>query len=98
MFLLLYLIFFFSSRRRHTSCALLTGFQTCALPISWRISASPLPPLPGSRPGRAGSPPPVSVLAAVSGTADWVAAYHGGHRRQRPQLLHPRGPDRKSGV
>src|SRR3546814_2442176 len=25
--------FFFSSRRRHTSCALLTGFQTCALPI-----------------------------------------------------------------
>src|SRR3546814_8821271 len=25
--------FFFPSRRRHTSCALLTGFQTCALPI-----------------------------------------------------------------
>src|SRR3546814_4866571 len=27
-------IFFFSSRRRHTSCALVTGVQTCALPIS----------------------------------------------------------------
>src|SRR3546814_3058441 len=25
---------FFSSRRRHTSCALVTGVQTCALPIS----------------------------------------------------------------
>src|SRR3546814_9542875 len=26
--------FFFSSRRRHTVCALVTGVQTCALPIS----------------------------------------------------------------
>src|SRR3546814_4213347 len=26
--------FFFSSRRRHTRCALVTGVQTCALPIS----------------------------------------------------------------
>src|SRR3546814_3122178 len=28
------LLFFFSSRRRHTRCALVTGVQTCALPIS----------------------------------------------------------------
>src|SRR3546814_8496799 len=42
MFLLLYvfkavvvlMMFFFSSRRRHTRCALVTGVQTCALPIS----------------------------------------------------------------
>src|SRR3546814_19306892 len=37
--LCLYLCFFFSSRRRHTRCALVTGVQTCALPISpllWR--------------------------------------------------------------
>src|SRR3546814_3300539 len=27
-------VFFFSSRRRHTRCALVTGVQTCALPIS----------------------------------------------------------------
>src|SRR3546814_7052329 len=27
-------IFFLSSRRRHTRCALVTGVQTCALPIS----------------------------------------------------------------
>src|SRR3546814_4593142 len=27
-------LFFLSSRRRHTRCALVTGVQTCALPIS----------------------------------------------------------------
>src|SRR3546814_2958327 len=30
-----YILFFFSSRRRHTRCALVTGVQTCALPICW---------------------------------------------------------------
>src|SRR3546814_1504174 len=29
------MVFFFSSRRRHTRCALVTGVQTCALPISY---------------------------------------------------------------
>src|SRR3546814_21178824 len=29
--------FFFSSRRRHTRCALVTGVQTCALPICNRL-------------------------------------------------------------
>src|SRR3546814_4387127 len=33
LFLLRLVVFFFSSRRRHTSCALVTGVQTCALPI-----------------------------------------------------------------
>src|SRR3546814_8347130 len=32
--LFVFIIFFFSSRRRHTRCALVTGVQTCALPIS----------------------------------------------------------------
>src|SRR3546814_196189 len=31
-----FVVFFFSSRRRHTRCALVTGVQTCALPISSR--------------------------------------------------------------
>src|SRR3546814_4789962 len=31
-------VFFFSSRRRHTRCALVTGVQTCALPISMRVT------------------------------------------------------------
>src|SRR3546814_5321615 len=33
MSILLICVFFFSSRRRHTRCALVTGVQTCALPI-----------------------------------------------------------------
>src|SRR3546814_2713553 len=33
---LLVSVFFFSSRRRHTRCALVTGVQTCALPICRR--------------------------------------------------------------
>src|SRR3546814_12573149 len=32
-------MFFFSSRRRHTRCALVTGVQTCALPIFGRARA-----------------------------------------------------------
>src|SRR3546814_5663890 len=31
--LILCMVVFFSSRRRHTRCALVTGVQTCALPI-----------------------------------------------------------------
>src|SRR3546814_9913891 len=44
--------FFFSSRRRHTRCALVTGVQTCALPISsehhraaWLLGLLPYCPL-----------------------------------------------------
>src|SRR3546814_17377263 len=33
MFVGIFVLFFFSSRRRHTRCALVTGVQTCALPI-----------------------------------------------------------------
>src|SRR3546814_15900438 len=35
------MFFFFSSRRRHTRCALVTGVQTCALPIFF-ADVSPL--------------------------------------------------------
>src|SRR3546814_9462504 len=40
-------VFFFSSRRRHTRCALVTGVQTCALPISALTSLedTPLEPI-----------------------------------------------------
>src|SRR3546814_5825714 len=41
----LLVFFFFSSRRRHTRCALVTGVQTCALPISERTDY--LPDWPG---------------------------------------------------
>src|SRR3546814_16349911 len=33
MLFITFVVFFFSSRRRHTRCALVTGVQTCALPI-----------------------------------------------------------------
>src|SRR3546814_6437771 len=33
--------FFFSSRRRHTRCALVTGVQTCALPIFDQFTTHP---------------------------------------------------------
>src|SRR3546814_7834777 len=37
-FVVICVFFFFSSRRRHTRCALVTGVQTCALPIcsAWK--------------------------------------------------------------
>src|SRR3546814_7283023 len=34
----MYCMFFCSSRRRHTRCALVTGVQTCALPIYRRVA------------------------------------------------------------
>src|SRR3546814_3606599 len=37
---MLFVCFFFSSRRRHTSCALVTGGQTCALPICSRLQTA----------------------------------------------------------
>src|SRR3546814_2674029 len=41
MYLLcVFFLFFFSSRRRHTRCALVTGVQTCALPISRGATAA----------------------------------------------------------
>src|SRR3546814_16854815 len=44
-------MFFFSSRRRHTRCALVTGVQTCALPIAdanLRTTSGPLSVEPSS--------------------------------------------------
>src|SRR3546814_5811820 len=38
----MFCVFVFSSRRRHTRCALVTGVQTCALPISARPFAETL--------------------------------------------------------
>src|SRR3546814_8543294 len=56
-------LFFFSSRRRHTRCALVTGVQTCALPIS-RLFSSEKHVERGwhrhaGRRGDEGQPPPV---------------------------------------
>src|SRR3546814_5841257 len=53
--------FIFSSRRRHTRCALVTGVQTCALPIS-RARDAERQPEPGAVAGCAAERTP--ILAA----------------------------------
>src|SRR3546814_6485883 len=61
--------FFFSSRRRHTRCALVTGVQTCALPISLAFVVWISPPLVLALP----------VLAAFA----WMAARLFGREQAR---------------
>src|SRR3546814_7897159 len=58
------MVFFFSSRRRHTICALVTGVQTCALPIfdgpvmAVQIFMDAIPAKRASGPARAAYAPP----------------------------------------
>src|SRR3546814_7038138 len=54
------LVFFFSSRRRHTRCALVTGVQTCALPI-WAAPRRRSPEVAG-RLSRNGTSAPSTLL------------------------------------
>src|SRR3546814_9949635 len=61
-YLIRVMCFFFSSRRRHTSCALVTGVQTCALPICRHR---------GQRGGRGAVPRPLTSVAQA------VARAHG---------------------
>src|SRR3546814_1906923 len=58
-------MFFFSSRRRHTRCALVTGVQTCAPPIS-RPSAGEVRSVRPRRPERGSKPPRFQVSASVA--------------------------------
>src|SRR3546814_8766247 len=51
LFVFVYRFFFFSRRRRHTRCALVTGVQTCALPELIDKLALYEPPLLGGGPG-----------------------------------------------
>src|SRR3546814_12601402 len=51
-------LFFFSSRRRHTRCALVTGVQTCALPISGAPVKPSIARKPAETPAMAPQPDP----------------------------------------
>src|SRR3546814_8206535 len=68
-----------SGRRRHTRCALVTGVQTCALPIS-SLGARRLDQilLPGSR--------TALILAADNDAEGELAAERAGLRYARPGL------------
>src|SRR3546814_8686627 len=61
-------VFFFSSRRRHTRCALVTGVQTCALPIFQR----------GCAPGCASSWRMDDLCPRTRGKSHRTAAQHAG--------------------
>src|SRR3546814_12149124 len=56
--------FFFSSRSRHTICALVTGVQTCALPISTSSASTSPACRPAGRPGERAALPSASPTLA----------------------------------
>src|SRR3546814_2990143 len=84
---------FFSSRRRHTSCALVTGVQTCALPIyvalvgvaddqAAILGEVGLVEMPGQRGvGGGGLDREPDAMQIHAGAADATAFLRAGHRR-----------------
>src|SRR3546814_10435485 len=65
-------VFFFSSRRRHTRCALVTGVQTCALPI--------LGLFPTDKPARRG------IISAANPSPDQDQPADEGNQQARDQI------------
>src|SRR3546814_18229731 len=101
---------FFSSRRLHTSCALVTGVQTCALPISsvarrGRFSPDREPcglPLPLHAGGSAPRNSPRIESEKSSNGRDGLRlereAIGGSSRRPPMATVHSQSSDRKSVV
>src|SRR3546814_15049257 len=102
-------VLFFSSRRRHTRCALVTGVQTCALPISrclddalaHRVRVYGIAGLQGS--GKSTLAAQMAALAAGRGRAVAVLSVDDAYldHDQRARLAHEvhpllatRGPPR----
>src|SRR3546814_8554871 len=72
-------VFLFSSRRRHTRCALVTGVQTCALPIWGGIDRDFRPPDGEGKNGNA--VPEIAERERSVASPRFVALYrrrHGG--------------------
>src|SRR3546814_2156190 len=89
------LFFFFSSRRRHTRCALVTGVQTCALPIWWGWVSPTVAAKIKSRRGRS----PDLRNSAVSGLRPRRPSQRGQAIQQRdPERLRQLGADRDAVV
>src|SRR3546814_13443046 len=71
--------FFFSSRIRHTSCALVTGVHTCALPIcaacrEWPSTSAPTAPATPSSSRPTGWPASKATTPTWSWSASWPRA------------------------
>src|SRR3546814_9545037 len=79
------LVFFFSSRRRHTRCALVTGVQTCALPILVRVVETDV--CPGRRQRRQilveRDGEQVDAVALSHGDGTFLEAYHSRSEERR---------------
>src|SRR3546814_2456438 len=67
---LVFFLFFFSSRRRHTRCALVTGVQTCALPICANRPAHTSCSGPESSGEKAGAGPVVFETTCTAGRSE----------------------------
>src|SRR3546814_10704621 len=99
----LYCFLFFSSRRRHTRCALVTGVQTCALPIYVATVASQTITDWHEYSGRLEAVDKVEIRPLVSGTLTAVH-FKDGSLVRRGDLLFTIDPrpyqaaDRKSVV
>src|SRR3546814_1414728 len=65
---------FFSSRRRHTRCALVTGVQTCALPICFIIYPGKLTVVDSFRIGCIGRMDAAVMRRLVDAVAETLAA------------------------
>src|SRR3546814_9419457 len=77
LYLFCFLCFFFSSRRRHTRCALVTGVQTCALPIFGNIYTRIMNPTQAVLEERvAALEGGTAALATASGHAAQMLVFH----------------------
>src|SRR3546814_2833922 len=98
-------MFLFSSRSRHTSCALVTGVQTCALPIcesAGRVWLSPHDETPTGAHDAAPDEMDVAIaIERMQSVVDWpVAAVErkwAGLRSFAPDRIPVFGPDREEG-
>src|SRR3546814_2235478 len=75
-------VFFFSSRRRHTRCALVTGVQTCALPICFPLGA-----ICGAADGLTGAwtAGPIATFALLLSLLIMALAAYDAHQQARSE-------------